>query len=203
MNTNASACGLILCVILSGSLANAQDDEAAIAMAKKAQDPLGDVRALMTDNTIAFDGGPELLQEWRDDTSGLFVNEGVQQVQRFDVRMARVGSDALSALKSLRGAYGQIVCGHGRLPHVAVDLLRLSECTRRAAGQYILTCLLIECYDQRTCRRRCQNDRICVGWPAVEGRGHKGSRNQSPKRQRGVASVQRSDPQPTRLRSGL
>lgn len=28
-------------------------------MAKKAQDPLGDVRAIMTDNTIAFDGGPD------------------------------------------------------------------------------------------------------------------------------------------------
>ena len=27
-------------------------------MARKAQDPLGDVKALMTDNTIAFGGGP-------------------------------------------------------------------------------------------------------------------------------------------------
>jgi hypothetical protein len=28
-------------------------------MARKAQDPLGDVKAIMTDNTIAFDGGPD------------------------------------------------------------------------------------------------------------------------------------------------
>ena len=50
---------LLLITLLNGSLAVAQDDAAAIAMAKKAQDPLGDVRAIMTDNTIAFDGGPE------------------------------------------------------------------------------------------------------------------------------------------------
>ena len=50
---------LLLIAVLNGPLAYAQDDAAAIAMAKKAQDPLGDVRAIMTDNTIAFDGGPE------------------------------------------------------------------------------------------------------------------------------------------------
>jgi hypothetical protein len=50
---------LLFITTLSGSLAIAQDDAAAIAMAKKAQNPLGDVRAIMTDNTIAFDGGPE------------------------------------------------------------------------------------------------------------------------------------------------
>ena len=61
--TNSGIGGLMLCVILNGSLANAQDDDAAIAMAKKAQDPLGNVKAIMTDNTIAFDGGPN------DDTS--------------------------------------------------------------------------------------------------------------------------------------
>ena len=42
---------------------NADENAAALEMARKAQDPLGNVRALMTDNTIAFDGGPE------DDTS--------------------------------------------------------------------------------------------------------------------------------------
>jgi len=36
----------------------AQDDAALAEFARKAQDPLGDVKALMTDNTIAFDGGP-------------------------------------------------------------------------------------------------------------------------------------------------
>ena len=43
--------------------ATAQDEDALAEMARKAQDPLGDVKALMTENTIAFDGGPD------DDTS--------------------------------------------------------------------------------------------------------------------------------------
>ena len=42
---------------------SAQDADAIAEMARKAQDPLGSVQALMTDNTIAFDGGPD------DDTS--------------------------------------------------------------------------------------------------------------------------------------
>lgn len=37
---------------------HAQDDDTLAEFARKAQDPLGDVKALMTDNTIAFDGGP-------------------------------------------------------------------------------------------------------------------------------------------------
>ena len=37
---------------------HAQDDDALAEFARKAQDPLGDVKALMTDNTIGFDGGP-------------------------------------------------------------------------------------------------------------------------------------------------
>ena len=37
----------------------AADEDAAAEMARKAQDPLGDVRAIMTDNTVAFDGGPD------------------------------------------------------------------------------------------------------------------------------------------------
>lgn len=36
-----------------------QTAEQVAEMAKKAQDPLGDTRAIMTDNTIAFDGGPD------------------------------------------------------------------------------------------------------------------------------------------------
>ena len=61
--SNISAGFLLLFVILNGSLVYAQDDEAVLAMARKAQDPLGNVRALMTESTIAFDGGPN------DDTS--------------------------------------------------------------------------------------------------------------------------------------
>ena len=43
---------------LSMASAQAQDEAALAEFARKAQDPLGDVKALMTDNTIAFDGGP-------------------------------------------------------------------------------------------------------------------------------------------------
>ena len=66
---------LLLILGLYGTVAVAQDDEAAIAMAKKAQDPLGDVRAIMTDNTIAFDGGPE------DSTSYGFQFQPVYAIQ--------------------------------------------------------------------------------------------------------------------------
>jgi len=45
----------------------AQTDEQLAEFARKAQDPLGDVKALMTDNTIAFKGGPD-----DDDTSYSF-----------------------------------------------------------------------------------------------------------------------------------
>ena len=43
-------------------------------MARKAQDPLGDVKALMTDNTIAFNGGPN------DDTTYGFVFQPVYAI---------------------------------------------------------------------------------------------------------------------------
>ena len=43
--------------------ASAQDADSIAEMARKSQDPLGSVQALMTDNTIAFDAGPD------DDTS--------------------------------------------------------------------------------------------------------------------------------------
>jgi len=47
-----------VCLLLAGTRVQAQDDDALAEFARKAQDPLGDVKALMTDNTIAFDGGP-------------------------------------------------------------------------------------------------------------------------------------------------
>lgn len=48
----------ILYVIPALALADASAD-AVTEMARKAQDPLGEVKALMTDNTIGFGGGPE------------------------------------------------------------------------------------------------------------------------------------------------
>ena len=40
------------------AFAQTQGDVALAEFARKAQDPLGNVKALMTDNTISFDGGP-------------------------------------------------------------------------------------------------------------------------------------------------
>jgi len=68
-------CSFLICLILSGSFANAQDDAAILALAKKAQDPLGNVRAIMTDNTIAFDGGPN------DDTTYAFQFQPVYAIE--------------------------------------------------------------------------------------------------------------------------
>ena len=62
--------------------AHAQDNEALLEMARKAQDPLGNVKALMTDNTIAFDGGPT------DDTSYNFQFQPVYAIDnptRFNI----------------------------------------------------------------------------------------------------------------------
>ncbi len=54
-----------------------QADDAALAeMARKAQDPLGDVKAIMTDNTIAFDGGED-----GDDTSYGFQIQPVYAIE--------------------------------------------------------------------------------------------------------------------------
>ena len=47
---------LLVAILMSN--VQAQDDETLAEFARKAQDPLGDIKALMTDNTIAFDGGP-------------------------------------------------------------------------------------------------------------------------------------------------
>ena len=53
----------------------AQDaDEAARELARKAQDPLADIRALMTDNAISFDGGPD------DDTTYAFQFQPVYSI---------------------------------------------------------------------------------------------------------------------------
>ena len=62
------------CFLASSSL-TAQDDEALREMARKAQDPLADIRALMTDNTIAFGGGPQ------DDTNFGFQFQPVVSIQ--------------------------------------------------------------------------------------------------------------------------
>ena len=52
----------------------AQDDDAVREMARKAQDPLADIKALMTDNTIGFNGGPG------DDTSYGFQLQPVYSI---------------------------------------------------------------------------------------------------------------------------
>ena len=52
----------------------AQDADALAEFARKAQDPLADVKALMTDNTIAFNGGPD------DDTSYNFQIQPVSSI---------------------------------------------------------------------------------------------------------------------------
>ena len=68
-----SRTGVVL--LLGFSQASAQDEDALAEMARKAQDPLGNVRALMTDNTIAFDAGPD------DDTSYGFQLQPVYAIQ--------------------------------------------------------------------------------------------------------------------------
>ena len=57
MARSVSICAVIL-LSAAFSPAHGQDDDALAEFARKAQDPLGDVKALMTDNTIGFDGGP-------------------------------------------------------------------------------------------------------------------------------------------------
>lgn len=69
---------LIATVVLNSLLpisVCAQDAEAIAEMARKAQDPLGNVRAIMTDNTIAFNGGPD------DDTSYGFQLQPVYSIE--------------------------------------------------------------------------------------------------------------------------
>jgi hypothetical protein len=63
-------------VLFTAVSVNAQSDDAVAEMARKAQDPLGDVKAIMTDNTIAFDGG-----ENADDTSYGFQIQPVYAIK--------------------------------------------------------------------------------------------------------------------------
>ena len=63
----------LLLIAISGA---AQDEDAIAEMARKAQDPLGDVKAIMTDNTIAFDGGED-----GDDTSYGFQIQPVYAIE--------------------------------------------------------------------------------------------------------------------------
>jgi hypothetical protein len=75
MHTRASriVCAALM-VVASTTLA--QDDAAILEMARKAQDPLGNVKAIMSDNTIAFDGG-----EAGDDTSYGFQIQPVYSIE--------------------------------------------------------------------------------------------------------------------------
>ena len=66
MKFNMTRVALLTGLFLFALDAPAQTDEELAEFARKAQDPLGDLRALMTDNTIAFGGGPD------DDTSYSF-----------------------------------------------------------------------------------------------------------------------------------
>jgi hypothetical protein len=50
---------LALPLVLGTTSSVAQDADAVAEMARKAQDPLGDVKAIMSDNTIAFNGGED------------------------------------------------------------------------------------------------------------------------------------------------
>ena len=63
-------------LLLCAASASATDDAAMAEMARKAQDPLGNVKAVMTDNTIAFDGG-----ENSDDTSYGFQIQPVYSIE--------------------------------------------------------------------------------------------------------------------------
>jgi len=65
---------LIITLVWANATASAQDADALAEMARKAQDPLGNVQALMTDNTIAFDAGPN------DDTSYAFQLQPVYAI---------------------------------------------------------------------------------------------------------------------------
>lgn len=51
--------GIALVAILHACGAAAADSDALAEMARKAQDPLAAMKGLITDNTIAFDGGPD------------------------------------------------------------------------------------------------------------------------------------------------
>ena len=80
LTTNIAALGIALGI---SALVHAQaDDEAIREMARKAQDPLADLKALMTDNTIGFDGGIE-----EDDTSFGFQLQPVYSMPTDNMNM--------------------------------------------------------------------------------------------------------------------
>ena len=66
---------LALVSVVITSPASAQDAAAQAEFARKAQDPLGSVKALMTDNTIGFDAGPS------DDTTYGFQLQPVYAIE--------------------------------------------------------------------------------------------------------------------------
>ena len=72
---NRSICTLALSLMFM-AVSTQADDSALAEMARKAQDPLGDVKAIMTDNTIAFDGGED-----GDDTSYGFQIQPVYAIE--------------------------------------------------------------------------------------------------------------------------
>ena len=72
---NRSICVLALPLMFM-AVSTQADDSALAEMARKAQDPLGDVKAIMTDNTIAFDGGED-----GDDTSYGFQIQPVYAIE--------------------------------------------------------------------------------------------------------------------------
>lgn len=72
----------LLLVLNNGSVWADENEEAIREMARKAQDPLADLRALMTDNTIAFKGGPD-----EDDTSFGFQLQPVYSIPTDKVNM--------------------------------------------------------------------------------------------------------------------
>ena len=65
----------IISLMLALGPAHAQDDDAAAAMAKALQDPLASIKALITDNSISFDGGAE-----EDDTTYNFQVQPVYSI---------------------------------------------------------------------------------------------------------------------------
>jgi hypothetical protein len=72
---NRSICAIALPLMFM-AVSTQADDSALAEMARKAQDPLGDVKAIMTDNTIAFDGGED-----GDDTSYGFQIQPVYAIE--------------------------------------------------------------------------------------------------------------------------
>ena len=67
---------IVVPLLVTTTSVSAQNDDAVAEMARKAQDPLGDVKAIMSDNTVAFDGGED-----GDDTSYAFQIQPVYAIK--------------------------------------------------------------------------------------------------------------------------